>query len=139
MALTPKQEAFCQAVANGMTQSDAYRSAYDSSSKPEVVNVKASELMANGNVSVRVAELRSQLSEISLWKRTDSIMVLAEIAKGEDTDAKPSDRVAAVKALNAMHGWDKMTLDHTSSDKSMSPRDTTSAVIEALKRKHADN
>ena len=138
MGLTPKQEKFAQLVADGMSQSDAYREAYNSSAKPESVHVKASELMADVKVSVRVAELRQSLSEISLWKRTDSVLVLAEIAKGDDPEAKPSDRVQAVKALNAMHGWDKQVIDHTSSDGSMTPKDTSNAVLEALSRKHRD-
>lgn len=59
MSLTAKQEKFCQAIVSGMNQSDAYRHAYDASkTKPDVVNVKASQLMANGKVKVRVAELR---------------------------------------------------------------------------------
>lgn len=138
MSLTPKQEKFCQFVADGMSQSDAYREAYSSTAKPEVVHVKASELMADGKVSVRVAALRQALTEISLWKRTDSVMVLADIAKGNDQEAKPSDRVQAVKALNAMHGWDKQVIDHTSSDGSMTPKDTSAAVLAALARKHQD-
>lgn len=125
--LTPKRERFAQLVADGMSQSDAYREAFNSSAKPEVVHVKASELMSDGRVSVRVAELRQALSEISLWKRTDSVTVLAEIARGKDPEVKPNDRVQAVKALNAMHGWDKLTLDHQSSDGSMSP--TTIRIV----------
>lgn len=138
MSLTPKQEKFAQLVADGMSQSDAYREAYNSKAKPESVHVKASDLMADVKVSVRVAALREALSEISLWKRTDSVTVLAEIAKGNDPEAKPSDRVQAVKALNAMHGWDKQVIDHKSSDGSMSPAKSQDAVLAALARKHQD-
>lgn len=35
MALTPKQEKFAQLVADGMSQSDAYREAYNSKAKPD--------------------------------------------------------------------------------------------------------
>jgi phage terminase small subunit len=121
MALTPKQEAFAKLVAEGLSQSDAYRSAYNSKAKPETVQANASRLMADSRVSARVAELRQQLAEVSLWSRMDSVMVLSEIAKGNDSEAKPADRVNAVKALNQMHGWDKQVIDHTSSDGSMSP------------------
>lgn len=62
--LTPKQEKFCQGVVKGLSQADAYRSAYNAKNmKPEVVQVKASELMANGKVKVRVAELRKPVVE----------------------------------------------------------------------------
>jgi hypothetical protein len=57
--LTQKQEAFCQAIATGLNMSDAYRSAYTSQnmSKPSI-NVRAYELMHNGKVTARIAELK---------------------------------------------------------------------------------
>jgi phage terminase small subunit len=59
MKLTAKQEKFCQGIVAGLSQADAYRQAYDAAGmKPDVVAVKASELMANGKVTVRVQELR---------------------------------------------------------------------------------
>lgn len=59
MALTPKQEAFCQAVVSGLSQADAYRKAYDARNmKPPTVQKRASELMANGEVKGRVQALR---------------------------------------------------------------------------------
>ena len=45
--LTSKQEAFAQAVADGMSQADAYRAAYNTEKfKPEALWVNASKLMA---------------------------------------------------------------------------------------------
>ena len=62
--MTPKREAFARAVASGMNQSDAYRAAFDAGRmKPSVVNVKASQLMADGKVRVRVDELRAPIAE----------------------------------------------------------------------------
>jgi phage terminase small subunit len=61
MALTPKQENFCLAYMETGNASEAYRRAYNAGKmKPAVINVKASELLADGKVSVRVAELRSE-------------------------------------------------------------------------------
>ena len=60
MALTPKQEAFALAYVETGNASEAYRRAYNAvRMKPAVINVKASELLANGNVAVRVAELQA--------------------------------------------------------------------------------
>lgn len=58
--LTPKQEAFCQAVASGqLSYSDAYRAAYDARRmKPTTVNRKAMELLGNGTITARIEELR---------------------------------------------------------------------------------
>lgn len=108
MALTPKQELFAQEVASGKTQADAYRSAFNvkPTTKPETTYKRACELMADGNISGRVAELRAAIAERVVWTMADSLDVLSTIAKGLDADAKPSDKVNAVKAINAMIGLD---------------------------------
>lgn len=108
MALTPKQELFAQEVASGKTQADAYRAAYDvkPTTKPETTYKRACELMADGNISGRIAELRAAAAERVVWTMADSLDVLSTIAKGLDADAKPSDKVNAVKAINAMIGLD---------------------------------
>jgi phage terminase small subunit len=108
VALTPKQERFAQEVASGKTQADAYRAAFDvkPTTKPETCQANASKLMSNTDVSTRVAELRAAAAERVVWTMADSLDVLSTIAKGLDTDAKPSDKVNAVKAINAMIGLD---------------------------------
>jgi phage terminase small subunit len=138
--LTPKQEAFAQAVADGNTQADAYRIAFDvkPSTKPETVQANASRLMADSMVSARVAELRSNLAEKALWTREDSVRRLRDIALG-GAETKDSDSVSAIKELNSMHGWNSpQKIDHTSSDRSMSPKGidpnklSTAALAELL-------
>ncbi len=58
--LTPKQEAFCLAFIETGNASEAYRRAYNAeNTKPDVVNVKASQMLAHGKISVRVAELKA--------------------------------------------------------------------------------
>ena len=43
------------------------------------------------------------------------------------------------KLVLANHGYsDKQAVDHTSTDGSMTPRDSSAAVLEALRRKHDD-
>jgi phage terminase small subunit len=60
VSLTPKREKFAQAVASGMDQSDAYRSAFDAQAmKPNSVHREASLLMSNPMVTQRVSELRA--------------------------------------------------------------------------------
>lgn len=101
--LTAKQEAFAQAVASGMTQADAYRSAYSAKNmKNETIHVKASELMANGMVGGRVAELRAEVAEKELWSRIDSVETLKTIVHRSESD---TNIIAAVKVLNDMHGF----------------------------------
>lgn len=114
MALTAKQEAFAQAVASGMTQADAYRHAYDAENMGDnPIAVEACRLMADPNVSLRVKQLKDELACAALWSRLDSVQTLADIAKGEE--ARASEKVAAIKELNAMHGFNepsKVNLNH---------------------------
>ena len=58
--LTPKQEKFCQVYIETGNASEAYRQSYNASrTKPEVVAVKASQMLANGKVAVRIDALRA--------------------------------------------------------------------------------
>ena len=106
MTLTAKQEAFAQAVASGKTQADAYRCAFDAENmKAETIHKRASELMDNGEVAGRVAHLKSALATKALWTREMSVLALADIAHG--IEARANEKVAAIKELNAMHGFNE--------------------------------
>lgn len=94
--LTPKREKFAQAVASGKNQSEAYRLAFDATHmKPSTVNVKASELMANGTVRGRVEELRAPIAEkaqITLESHLRDLLALRNLA------AKEKQLAAAISA-----------------------------------------
>lgn len=83
MALTPKQEAFAQAITSGKTQADAYRSSYNASRMQEsTVYEKASRLMKTGNISARVAELRALVIERLTEKTSvDKAWVMAQLVE----------------------------------------------------------
>jgi len=100
--LTAKQEAFAQAIADGMGQADAYRTAYDAD-KMSANNIysKASVLMSDGKVAERVAQLRAHLQSKQLWSREMSVKALVQAYK----EGNGSVKVSAVKELNAMHGY----------------------------------
>lgn len=59
--LTAKQEHFAQLVASGLTQSDAYRQAYDTSpdTSPNTAWTNGSDLAHNAEVMLRIAELKA--------------------------------------------------------------------------------
>ena len=102
--LTAKQEAFCQGIADGLGQADAYRAAYDAEGmKDNVIYARASELMKNGKVTDRIKELRSQVEEKQLWSREMSVKALVQAYR----EGSGSVKVAAVKELNAMHGYNE--------------------------------
>jgi phage terminase small subunit len=88
MALTPKQEAFANAVASGKTQADAYRAAFKvgANTKPESVVQSASKLMADPNISSRVAELRkpvAEIAQITLKTHLEDLLKLRNMAAKE--------------------------------------------------------
>lgn len=104
MTLTAKQEAFAQAIADGLNQADAYRSAYNAGAmKAETIQNKASLLMKKGEVGARVALLRKELADKSLWTREQSIAVLSGVVG--DMEARHGDKISAVKVLNDMQGF----------------------------------
>ena len=106
MKLTAKQEKFAQSIADGKNQSDAYRFAYSAGAmKAETVQQSASRMMSDRKVSARVDELRAALESKGLWTREKSVVVLSEVADM----GKSLERVAAVKELNSMHGFNAPT------------------------------
>ncbi|WP_438980165.1 terminase small subunit [Polynucleobacter sp.] len=102
--LSPKQEAFVQAIVTGVSQSDAYRAAFNvgAKTKPETVNQAASRLMANSNITARVVELRKQVAEIAqitLKSHLDDLLRLRNMAaKEKQYSAAISAEVARGKA-----------------------------------------
>lgn len=77
--LTPKQEAFAQAYVETGNASEAYRRAYNAEAmKPNVISVKACELLSSGKVSVRVAELRDAHLERHNFTVDDMVRQLDE-------------------------------------------------------------
>lgn len=104
MTLTSKQEAFAQAVSSGMTQADAYRSAYDcENSKEQTIYDEASDLMRHPEVSPRVESLKAELAAKALWTREQSVTVLKGVIV--EGDSKAGDKISAVKVLNDMQGF----------------------------------
>jgi phage terminase small subunit len=88
MALTPKKEAFAQAMVTGISQSDAYRSAFNvgEATKAATVHKRASELMADGEVTGRIAELRkpvAEIAQITLKTHLDDLLRLRNMAAKE--------------------------------------------------------
>ena len=122
MKLTAKQEAFALKYAECGKISESYRYAYDSENmKPHTINVKASELLRNGKVAGRVAELESIKKKVADIKFTitleqrlkwlkeiaeaglESIEDLSGISRRQNLAASNS----AVVTLNTMLGVDE--------------------------------
>ncbi len=94
--LTPKREKFCQAIASGKTQADAYREAFNASKmKDSTIHKRASELMANGEIKGRVETLREPIikkSQLTLDGHLNDLLGLRNLA------AKSNQYAVAVNA-----------------------------------------
>jgi len=121
--MSPKQEHFAQCIADGMTQADAYRTAYDASNmKDSSIHVNASKLLADAKVKQRVAELKQKLSAKALWSREMSVKALVSAYKVAQGSSNSSGMTGAIKELNAMHGFNApQKVDLMNSDGSLTP------------------
>lgn len=82
MALTDKQESFCQAYIASGNKSDAYRVAYDADAMNSTsVRVAAFELFQNPNITQRVDELQKEIRERNKIKIDDVLSVLTDMIK----------------------------------------------------------
>jgi phage terminase small subunit len=90
MPLTPKQEAFALAYVETGNASEAYRRSYSAGNmKPAVIAVKASELLANGKVAVRVAEIQAEAAERNAMTVDDLLRELEEARVAASSSEKP--------------------------------------------------
>lgn len=110
--LTPKQEAFAQAYAEGCNASEAYRRAYDcTSTNINTVNRRAFEVLHNGKVKARIDELRGQtvrkhrLTVESLLEKLDQAFKVAAAA------GNGSAMATSVMAMAKLSGLDKEAAD----------------------------
>ena len=108
--LTAKQELFAQCIADGMGQTDAYRTAYDAEGMKDVTLYPlASKLMSNHKVTTRIAELKSMVVEKQLWTREMSVKGLIQAYRIAQDAKTSTGMTAAVKELNVMHGFNEPT------------------------------
>lgn len=128
--LTPKQENFCLAYLETGNASEAYRRAYDAEKMtPGTINVKASELLANDKIAVRLSELREPILKrhaITVDDLLDELEEARQLAIGTES-AAPA--VAATMGKAKLLGFDRQLLDITSKGESISA--PTRIVIEA--------
>ena len=122
MSITSQQEAFAQAVASGKSNAEAYRTAYPNAHKwtAQSVATEAYKIAVKPDVSRRIEQIRAELAEKGLWTREQSAKALIGVVNSPD---KASDVVAAVKELNAMHGYNEpLKIDHSGSVKIITRR-----------------
>ena len=119
MPLTPKQEAFALAYVETGNASEAYRRSYNAEKmKPSVIAVKASELLAHGNVSVRVKELQAAAVDEHKIKVSDILRELEEARVVALQQEKPqaAAMVAATMGKAKLLGMLTDKMEHSGKD-----------------------
>ena len=136
MALTPKQERFAQLVAEGKTQADAYRGAFDVgvNTKAETIQKRASELIAKREVSGRVDELRKPIVEavgITLESHLKDLMTLRNLAvKNNQINAAITAEIARGKAAGV--SIDKITVSAKVSVETLDLKNLNDKELESM-------
>jgi phage terminase small subunit len=101
--LTSKREAFCQAIVNGVNQTEAYRSSFNAENMlPATINSRAYDLINHSDIKARIAELKAPAIAKVSWTFEDALQILKDIAMNSEKDA---DRIAAVREANKMKGF----------------------------------
>jgi len=104
--LSPKQEAFAQAVASGKGISEAYREVYNvrPGTKYETVNRSAKTLIDDPNVSARVDSLRQPIIKKAQYTLERHLQDLAELAELGKQAGQLAPAVSAVVAMGRATG-----------------------------------
>lgn len=105
VALTPKQEAFCQAIVSGMGPYDAYRHAYNAEKmKAPGISVNASKLLADTKIALRIEALRKPVVEKLQYGLEEAMLEAQEafeVSKGKEQGGA---MVAAVQLRSKLNG-----------------------------------
>lgn len=101
--LTPKQELFVQKILEGMTQADAYRSAYSTKRMADkTIWENASRLMADSKVAARLKELRDKIATDSIMSAQERLEWLTRLIKNEEEGT--NEKLKAIDIMNKMQG-----------------------------------
>ena len=101
--LTAKQEQFVQNIIAGMSQADAYRSAYPKQKMTDkTIWESASKLMKNPKVGARLSELRNELAQSSIMTAKERLEWLTGLIKDPEMDINA--KLKASDQMNRMQG-----------------------------------
>ena len=103
--LTKKQEEFARCIVEGMTQIDAYKSAYDAENMSDnAIYVEATRLAQSPKVSLRIQELRDGLAKPTIMTAQQRLEFLTRVINGEEKeDERSVDMNAKLKAIDIMN------------------------------------
>jgi hypothetical protein len=103
--LTKKQQRFAEGIAlEGLTQSDAYRRAYNTKGLPATVNPHASRLANSDKIKATIdaLTLANQAMEYADAESIRKLVIQSLIQTVIDPEVKPATKVAAAKVLGSV-------------------------------------
>lgn len=101
--LTEKQEAFVQNIIQGMSQADAYRSAYNAKKMSDnAIYREASLLMVNPKVTQRLSELTAITDKPKIMCAQKRLEWLSDRITDENVDINA--KLKAIDIMNKMQG-----------------------------------
>jgi hypothetical protein len=103
-SLTTKQKEYCKQVAQGKPKSKAYRDAYQSKAKPTTIGTEVQRMGKNPLIILETeAQKRAIEFEKSYSARQLKSIVISQLTKEAlNPEAKPSERISALKALGSV-------------------------------------
>ena len=108
--LTPKQEKFCQEIAKGKTQYEAYTIAYPRSQnwERESVDCNASQLLQNTKIIHRLNQLRQPTEEKVKWTRQRALNTINKMLERNEQDMERKDQIyneMMTQKLDELQEW----------------------------------
>lgn len=101
--LTAKQEAFVQNIIKGMSQADAYRSAYDTKRMSDnAIYREASLLMSNPKIAQRLAYISAKADTPKIMSAQRRLEWLTEVILSDKETT--GDKLKAADLMNKMQG-----------------------------------
>ena len=110
--LNARQEKFIQNIVKGMSQREAYKTAYKAKYKDEAIDIKACQLFNSDKVQIRYKELIDQLEDKAIMSAKERMQFLTKIINGEEQEAffigevqgkKEADLNTKIKALDTLN------------------------------------
>jgi hypothetical protein len=103
-SLTSKQKEYCKKVAQGKPFNQSYREAYQSKGKPATIGKEVNLMNKNPSIALEIeAQKRAIEFEKSYSARQLKSIVISQLTKEAlNPEAKPSERISALKALGSV-------------------------------------
>ena len=133
MALTPKQEKFCQCIVSGMSGKDSYLSAYDTKCNDQVAYNEASKLLLREDIQQHIFTIRKPLEQAAQIKALNARdKQIAEIQERINICKQKEDEQSLIRYYDMLN---KIYALYKETEQEQKPESTVNTLdISTLKR-----